>query len=199
MRLSLNTAPAVEPVGVAELKSHLRLDGSDEDPYLEVLIEAARMEAENFTNRQFINATWEWTLDRFPSVTGFEMPKAPLSSVTSVTYTDDSGATGNVWSSSEYVVDAPAGPHAVPGRLALAYDQDYPDTYDEINVVAILFVAGYGTSASDVPAPIRHAILLLAAEMFERRTQVTLGLNVSKNAVTAERLLYPFKVQRWGG
>jgi uncharacterized phiE125 gp8 family phage protein len=197
MHLTLTTPATVEPVTVAELKSHLRLDGSDEDPYLETLIETARMEAENYTGRQFVNATWSWVLDRFPCSSTFELPKAPLSSVTSITYTDDQGNTGQVWDASKYIVDAPSGPYVVPGRVSLAYGQSYPNTYPQINVITILFVAGYGATAASVPAPIKQAILLIAAEMYERRAQVTLSLPQSKNAITAQNLLSGFRVTRW--
>lgn len=192
MSLTLVSAPSVEPITVAEAVNHLRLDSNVESATLERLIEAARLSAEEYTRRAFITQTWDWRLDAFPRCASWEIPKAPLQSITSIKYIDDTG-TEQTWSSSSYDVSVAAGPHALPGRVALAYGISYPSTRYQIDAVTVRFVAGYGV-ASAVPAAIKQAMLLLIAEMFERREEVTIGTIQSPNMMSAARLLGPFRL-----
>ena len=53
MTLKLITAPATEPVTLAEAKVHLRC-GDDEDALLGVLIQAAREQAEHQLGRALV-------------------------------------------------------------------------------------------------------------------------------------------------
>ena len=50
----LMTAPAVEPLSLAEAKSWLRVDGADEDQLIQSLITSARLGVEATTNRLLI-------------------------------------------------------------------------------------------------------------------------------------------------
>ena len=62
---TLVSAPATEPVSLAEVKSYLRIDGTADDAVLTILIASARRSAEEYTKRAFITQTWQLTLDRF--------------------------------------------------------------------------------------------------------------------------------------
>ena len=53
--------------------------------------------------------------------------------------------------------------------------------------------AGYGDEASDVPAPIRHAIKLLVAHWFEQREPVVLGSAPQEVPGTVAGLLLPYR------
>lgn len=171
--LAVVTAPTAEPVTVDEAKKQLRIDDDTEDDFIDTLIEPARVQCETFTGRAFINTTFDYKLDRFPS--GYErftgsyepaimLPRPPLSSVTSITYTATDG-TSTTLSSSLYAVDTAA----LPGRITPAYGESWPATRDIPNAVTVRFVAGYGSAATSVPANIKHAIKMLVAFMFEHR------------------------------
>ena len=54
MSLTLVSPPAAEPVTLAEAKSHLKLDTSDEDTLIASLITAARARAEWHTGRALV-------------------------------------------------------------------------------------------------------------------------------------------------
>ncbi len=186
MALKLITAPTVEPVTVAEVKTHSRITGTDDDAYLTLLIKAARNHVENITNRALITQTWDWTLDG--GLRDVCIPKAPLQSITSVKYTDDNG-TEQTLATSYYKVDDVS----EPGRVVLAYSQSWPTARQEINNVTMRFIAGYGDASTDVPDDINFAILWIVDHWYEHRTAVTeLGLN--KTPLSIDAALFPYRV-----
>ena len=130
------------------------------DPQLGDWNTAAREYGETCTHRAFITQTWDDKRDGFPSGLdddgGIWLPKAPLISVTSISYIDTAGVT-QTWSSALYTVDAPAGPKARFGRITPIYGQLFPVTRDIENAVTIRFVAGYG-AASAVPRLIKTCL-----------------------------------------
>lgn len=99
MRLKLKTAPAKEPTTLDEAKSHLRVDGADDNALIGALITTARQLAERETKRAFITQTWRMYLDKAEGE--IEIPKPPLQSVESIrtmsaveTVVDETSASG---------------------------------------------------------------------------------------------------------
>lgn len=157
---ALITAPTNEPLTLIEVKDHLwakeQRDKTDtsQDPYFDRLITAARQIFEDRTNRQVITATWELKLTRFPiGCRQLLIPKAPLQSVTSVTYSDTSGESQTLASSKYDVVTSEE-----PGYIELAYGESWPSTRREANAVVVRFVAGYGALTA-VPQNVKFAML----------------------------------------
>jgi uncharacterized phiE125 gp8 family phage protein len=190
MSLELITAPTVMPITVSEVKEHVRLDpgGDVEDGYIEALIEAVVDYAEvPLDEPQFITATWDWRLDRFPAWQ-LCVPRPPLQSVTSITYLDSNGDSQTL-DSSLYVVDT----KSKPGRITPAYGEVWPATYLQMDAVTIRIVCGYGAAATSVPKRIRWALLLIAAHLFEERQPVVPGQAMKvplhlENLLTAGRI-----------
>lgn len=192
MALKLITAPATEPVTLAEAKSHLRVDITEDDTYIGTLITAARNIAETWTARALVTQTWELYMDAFPA-NGFTLPRPPLQSITSIKYTPLGGAETTV-SSSLYKVDAVT----EPGCVVLASDATWPSTtLVELNGVVVRFAAGYGAAAA-VPQAIKQAILMLVGTMYESREDVLVGQGATANELplAAKRLLLPYRMWR---
>lgn len=198
-RLSLYAAPAIEPVTVEEAKAHCRISVNDEDALLTRLIKVGRSMVEERTQRALITQTWDAKYDAWPCVGlggAFELPLAPLQSVTSITYVDTDGTT-QTWDSASYQVSAPSGPIADRGRVALAYGYYFPVLRTlTLDAVRIRFVCGYGTAASSVPEDLRTAILFLVHEMYDRRAETVQGQR-SPNVIAADALCAPFSVRRF--
>lgn len=165
MRLKLVTAPASEPVSLAEAKAQLRVDGNDENDFITGLIEAARLYFEEAAWRAFITQTYRLNLDEWPEDDEIELPRPPLQSVTSVVYLDEDGDSTTL-PTANYIVDT----DSEPGRIVLASNQNWPtvDLYPA-NPIQITFVAGYGDESTDVPATYRLGIKLLIGHWFENR------------------------------
>lgn len=206
MALSLVSAPATEPLTIAEAKSHLRVDVDDENDLVTALIQAAREWVETFTHRALITQTWDLMLDDFPtnwastavhrtSMTdgAIWLPKAPLQTVTSINYIDSTGTT-TLWAATNYTVDAPAGPWARVGRIVPNYAVIYPVTRLVPNSVTARFVAGYGAAAA-VPVGIKAAIKLLIGHWYQNREAVLVGTRAAAIDIPMglEALLWPFK------
>lgn len=195
MLLTQITAPTVEPVDAADVRAHTKIDQGAEDPLLEVLIASARALAEAETGRQFVTATWEAIYDGFPCASEIVLPRPPLVSVSSVKYLDTSG-TEQTWSTSNYVVEAPSGETAAPGRLRLAYGVSWPTTQCVARSVRVRYICGYGSASSPaaVPAGIRHAIMVGVSEAYKNREESIQGTISQDAAMTMARLLGPFRV-----
>lgn len=198
MALSLVTA-AVQPAldYVLEVQGHLRVDSDDEKPRIEgVLVPAAVAWLESYTGRALVTQTWKLFLDRWPCDGIIRLPKAPLQSVTHIKYTDANGTT-NTWAASNYLVDAPAGPYARPGRITPKLGSYFPVAQQPINAIEVQFVCGYGADHSAVPALLRAALLLHVAEQFERRESSIVGTIVQEGPLSAKRVADSFRLMRF--
>lgn len=182
--LKIDTAPAEEPITLAEAKSHIRVDIAEDDLDIILLTKAARLHSEMFTRRSFVTTTWKMTLDYFPHHGIIRMPRPPLASVTSIKYVDTDG-TQQTLAASEYAVDT----QSEPGRITEAFGVSWPSTRVEANAVEIVFVAGFGL-AVDVPEDIKHAIKLLVGHWYENREDVTINAFPRRLPMAAESLLY---------
>lgn len=185
MSLQRTTAPSIDPITLAEAKLHLRVDHSDEDALITALIAAAREACEHRTGRTLITSGWTLTLGGFATEIPLLMP--PLVSVTSVTYKDTAGATQTL-SSGLYEVDRARG---VP-LIVAAPGASYPDTYAGRNAVTVVYTAGYGATANDVPVGLKQWMLLAVTDMYENRSISSDKPVIRQNF--ADSLLDPFVV-----
>lgn len=181
MSIRITVEPVDEPVQIEEAKQHLRLDGDDEDDFVDGLIVTARKYVEQVTWRQLLTATYEWKIDRLCGV--LYVPRPQLQSVESFQYVDANGTTQTL-NSSLYTVDTAQ----TPGRILPAYNQTWPSTRGHVQDITITFQAGYGDAPADVPQPIRHAMLVLIGHLYENRS----GCEGVPKAVN--HLLSPYRV-----
>ena len=187
MALVLTTAPAAEPISLAEAKAHLRIDADDEDALIASLIAAARMFVERTLGVALITQDWSYFLDFWPRSTCVTLPVLPVQAVDAVTLHDAQGG-ASVLDAESYAVDV----LSTPARLVLKSAAPAVVTR-ELNAFEIAFAAGYGDEASDVPAPIRQALTLLVAHWFERREPVVLGASAQEVPATVAGLLLPYR------
>lgn len=165
MALVVIAAPETEPVTLAELKSHCRVDHDDDNAYLEKTIKAARQHVERFTGKALISTTYDLLYDAFPSGP-IQIQKGPLLSVTGVFYIDATTGLEVTLATDQYQVDTASD----PGWIAPTTD-GWPATLATINAVRIRFVAGFAS----VPEDLKLAVLQIAAHWYERREAVVFG------------------------
>ena len=191
--LSLNQSVApsdpAEPVTIEEAKLHLRVDGEDENPLIGNLISAARAWVENLCGRQLLTATWVYRLDSFPGSGTIMLPVSPVSSITSVAYTDIGGDSQTV-ATSVYDSDLNS---SIP-RIFLKDGQSWPSTQSITNAVTVTLVAGYGSTRASVPEEARRAILMIVGTLYRNRETVVTGISVSEIKGVLEALLDPITI-----
>lgn len=192
--LKLVSAPATEPITLAEAKAHLRVDDTAEDDLILNLIAAYRSHVDGkdgVLNRALITQTWDLYLDRFPycGSQAIQIPLPPLQSITSVKYYD-TDAVLQTMSSGDYFLDSVS----EPAQLHPAYNMSWPTALDRVNSVIVRFVAGYGSAETDVPQAIRQAGLLVLGHWYANRESVSVGNAVAEMPQSAKWLLDPFKV-----
>jgi uncharacterized phiE125 gp8 family phage protein len=189
----LVSAPAVEPVTAAELKSQLRVDYTDQDTLIGALITVARETVEEWTNRALITQTWKAWYQGFDDY--LIVPKPKVSSLTHIKYYSTAGVATTV-AASVYEADL----INEPALITTAYGQVWPTwTSRPTKPVEVQFVAGYGAAAANVPGPIKQAIIMLAAHWFRHPEAVVVGTTAQvATAITdigAHRLLDNYTVK----
>lgn len=162
MGLRLVTPASTYPVTTAQAKAHCRVDGSDEDTYIDGLIAAATAHVETLIGRAVAAQTWEYLLDEFADE--MLIPLGPVLSVTSIKYNDIDAAEQTL-ATTFYAVDLTSD----PDRVVLADGAAWPTVNGGVNQVTIRFVAGYST----VPPAIYHACLLLIGQWYDQRAGVS--------------------------
>lgn len=169
-------------VTLAEAKAHLNVTASDDDVLIDAYIDAATRWASKYQNRKYITEPLVEYFDRWPRV--IRPQWSPLIAITSIRYIDSSG----VWQTLDaaaYIVDAAS----EPGRIVEAYGYSWPGVRGDANGIEVTYTAGYGALADDVPAEVRHAILLLVGDWYGNREDIVTGTIVSNIPTGVKALL----------
>lgn len=161
---------APEPITLDEAKAHLRVIGSDEDGHLTGLIIAAREMAEGRLNRTIRQRAITEVFSGWHE--GLVLPKPPVVSVESITYTDADGTVQTLPPEDYY-----AGVHVEPAIVELAPGFRAPALHFRRHPIAVTYIAGYG--AGDVPRAIIQWMLLAIGAMYQNRESVVTGISVA--------------------
>jgi uncharacterized phiE125 gp8 family phage protein len=182
----LLTAPAVEPLSLAEAKAFLRVETSDDDGVITPLIAAARIHTEAQTRRALITQNWRLSFDCWPEEGRLTVVPAPLQALAASRVYDTSNVAHAV-DTAAFVLDKGASalifaPWALPapGRVAAGIELDV--------------TVGYGDAATDVPEPLRQTIRLLVAHWYENRGLVTNGVDYPTLPHGVAALIAPYRM-----
>jgi uncharacterized phiE125 gp8 family phage protein len=165
--------PAEEPLSSDEMRDHLRVTDTLEEPLLVAYLTALRQLAEKQLDLAFLTQTLEWTIDTFPCYDetnpygALVLPRQPLQSVVSLKYIDTAGAQ-QTWSPSLYLVDA------LQSRIVPAYGQTWPQIRYQPSAIVVRYVAGYLNLAA-LPEDLRQMMRLAVGTLFEFREGIVTG------------------------
>jgi uncharacterized phiE125 gp8 family phage protein len=219
--LVLLEAPAAPVATLEEAQVQTRSENAQESALLAGQVATATAMAEAFCRRRFVRQRWRVTLDAFPggcaagprgigglSWSGMPswydtvalsvarlrraivVPYPPLLSVENVTYVDGAGAVQTL-DPAAYLVRAAE----TPGEIALAYGTNWPATRASYDAVAVEFTCGFGDAAA-VPAPIKSAVLMIVATLYDQRGNVA-PVQMHEVPQAAQWLLGPYRVTRF--
>ena len=153
------------PLTLTEVKSHLRIDFTNDDTYLTHLIKVASSFFEEMTGRSLITKTYKTYLDKFPQYNvGIKIRKSKLQSILSIQYYLNNVLT-NYTSQNYYYNDSTGF-----SEIFLKVNNFYPNEIDEIkNSVVINFTAGYGANEASIPANIKQSLLMFITDCYMNR------------------------------
>lgn len=163
----VTTAPASEPVSLADAKTYLNVSTSLHDTLIANLVSAARVQYEFYTNTAVITQTITQVWDCTP-YSAFELVISPVTAA-AVFYKDANGAY-QTWASSNYTLDT-VSPLARVVKLSTA---SWPSVGVFPNAWKIEYTAGYANAAA-VPEDIVSSILLLVGFLYENREDIPIG------------------------
>jgi uncharacterized phiE125 gp8 family phage protein len=200
MTAVLLVPPTGEPVSLDEAKAWLRLDSADDDALVTALIPAARAVVEGATRRPLLTQTWRLALDAWPIPRSGDpflddaligpsivpLPLAPIASVAAIRIFSAGGLPQALDVATWQLVGAPE-------TACVLFNTSPPAPGRAVKGVEIDIVTGYGAS-SDVPQPLRQAILMLIARWYDNRGDTEALTQVLPTSVAA--LIAPFRRAR---
>jgi len=185
-RLAVTTAPSVEPVSAALAKEWLRVDTQDtsQDAVIELLITACRRRVEEYLRAALINQTLTWQMGSDEMRHPIFLPRVPGVSITSLKYYESDDDTGTTVAANNY---------ELVGKTKIVIRDDGWSILRKHRAGTLVYVAGYGTDADDVPADIRLAILRLVADYYEFREGILAGETLVELPEGVKNLLDPYR------
>lgn len=188
--------PAQLAVSLQEAKAQLRYEDDDRDEHIKSLIETAIADLEGYNGASglaFLDQTWSFVLPYWDCRISF--PLGPVRSVLSIKYWDTANAQQTL-DRANYTVASIADASVAGGTRYAPLRDPYgwyvrwtqnavwPPLYWRDDAIEVTFLAGFGASTDDVPAPIKSAVKLQVERLFGARTPDEIA-----SIETAERAL----------
>lgn len=161
MALDIVTPPAAEPLALDEAKAWLRLDGGSEDALVSALVATARGAVELACGRLLLAQGWRWRLDAWPPGGTVRIPVSPVTTVTGVSVATAAGPLSIA--AGDWLLARTSD----PARLVFLRPPPAPDA--PAGGITITGTAGLGATPAELPEPLRHAVRLTLAALWENR------------------------------
>lgn len=188
MNLRVIEGPVKEVITLEEAKSHLRIDGDDEDSLISSYIQAAREYAEIFTGRSIAIKTYEYITNPKEKYAYLELPMPPLVEILKVSYENQKQEVILEENKDFYILKDYDAPLLYP-NIENGWPRVLLNTFDLIKVT---YKAGY----SESPMAVKQAILILVAHFYENRENLTTK-DYKEIPFGVSSLLRPFWIPRW--
>lgn len=160
--VQVETAPASIASSLAVIKAQLQVDQdyTQDDALITEMIEAAELEATNWSQLVFSETSFKGVLKEWPTDRLIELPFRPLLSVTSLQYYNEENSMQTL-----PVANYDAITETLPGLLQLDPELDLPSLYDRPDAIKVVYVCG----SANIPADIKKAIRKKVANDYEYR------------------------------
>jgi uncharacterized phiE125 gp8 family phage protein len=176
--------PTAEPLLLADLKTFLRVSGTDDDALITQLIRSARDAVEKETALCLIDQNWRLVLDAWPASGLTKVPVRPLKAVTAMRVFDRNVVPTTVALSNVDVM---------PVAQALYFKTAMPVPGRTLSGIEIDVTAGFGATGTAVPGALLQAMRLMAAFWFENRGDAGLSEALPEAAL---KLMAPFRLRK---
>ena len=149
---------------MAEAKAQMRVEHNDDDALIERLIDVAisYTDVTGALGKAMITQKWgQWIA---PNPSTVKLLLGPVQGVTAVRYYDTDGVLQDD-NYLNYQIFGTAQATTIEPKTGF----NWPTTQDRPDAIKIEYEIGYGDTAADVPAVIKHAMLVLVAHWYENR------------------------------
>lgn len=205
MRYEITSSPALDALSLAHVKEHLRLTHADDDAALTRLIKAVTDYFENTYSMALINQTITLWMHNWPAGSkspwwdgqcdgavddmlgtshSVILPIRPLITVQSVSMVDDE-LKETLWDASHYRLSGGLEP-----RLIKKDGVSWPIPKSQFESIKIVYQAGFGATAEDIPMLIAHGMKEMIAHLYMYRGD---NLDISAKRSGAQSLWNPYK------
>lgn len=161
-------------VTTEEFKTYTGIDHEDSDAAIAVLLESAEQALESRLRMKFITGSITQMVEQFPRYKrDIVLEFRPFQSLTSIKYYDTNDVE-KTFDSDKVVVDSVSGTNTSRiqfPRLIIKQAYSWPDTRD-IFAGKIVFTAGYGNAASDVPERFKEAVKRIARRWYDGFSEI---------------------------
>ena len=162
------SAPATAPISLAEAKTQMRVESSDDDSIIQRLIDAAVafVDVQGALGKAMITQTWGQWLSPNPSTVYLSL--GPVQSVSAIKYYDVDGAL-------QTATLADFNVFGTPNRISVSpkSGKAWPVTQMRDDAIKIEYIIGYGSTSASVPETVRHALMMLVAHWYDMRETST--------------------------
>lgn len=149
-------------IGLEEAKLYLKVDTTDDDPVITALISAAEKFVEDYTGLRLLTFNFSCVLDKVGELT--YVPFSPLQEVTKIEVIAEDGSV-SVVDPGTYDVDTSSRQY---GKVRLKPGYSWPEHRGFASFI-ISGKAGFGDNPADVPSPLKTAVLIVLAKLYESR------------------------------
>lgn len=188
MSLALTTdSTSTTLVPLADIRELLGFDATWKTNTLTDILNGARSWAEKFTDRSFIQSTWTMKLDKFPSLNSdqaIHLPKGKFVSLTSLKYVATSGTLTTLTENTDFTVHSAGDIARLTPTDSSGFTTSWPNIGNKKEAVQVVWIAGYGTAATDVPGPLITGVKLAIQDMYCNE----------KPGAAAEAMLKPYQI-----
>lgn len=174
--------PPEPDIDLELVKTHLRVEGDDDDVLIQALIDAACAHIDGPAG-WLGRSIWAQTLELRQNVFcgPIRLPYGPVQSITSVEYVDTAGV--------EQTLDDAGYVLLTDGVCDLTYGASWPSHRGDAEGVRIQYDAGYET----LPSTILAAVLLMVGDLYKNRETTGPDGGAIEMSTTVQNLLGPFR------
>lgn len=176
-------------IDLQEAKDHLNIIGTADDAKVTLLIKAAALSASQYTGRAWVKTGYLWISDRYWNPLGHQwstqpayqvyIPIWPITSITSVTYSDSNNA-DVVLTGSQFLFDPNRG--QITAGTGVTFGEN----------LRIVFVAG--VDPPSIPEDVKSAMKLIMADMYlNAEASMNNDRGYTRNPTT-DLLLSPYRL-----
>lgn len=186
-------APILEPILLAEIKDHLRISHGDEDAYLGSLIGVAVQKIEQHFGLVLIERHVAIEINGAIKDHIFRLPVRPVSEIVSVISIDGEG-TETLVPANAYSLQPGIGARLIFKNSSLVYGVGHGFIpVPRQQSLRVRARAGFDLNHNQVPADIRHALLILTAYFYHYRGDDQMDAMAKSGALA---LMAPYKDYR---